>query len=84
MGLKPPPSMSLEGWVPTMDCQTHRKGYAALGAQGAPCLPHNVLKVPLNGQGFILHGEDVRHWSPLASGAGDSSGVTKAVAPPGI
>lgn len=29
MGLKPP-SMSLEGWVPTMGCQTHRKGDAGL------------------------------------------------------
>lgn len=37
-------------------------------AQEAPCLPHNVLKEPLNGRGFILHGEDVRHWSPLVWG----------------
>lgn len=82
MGLKPP-SMSLEGWVPAMACQTHGKGMCTK-AQGAPCVPHNVLKKPLNGQEFILRSEGVRHWSPLASEARDSSEVTKVVAPPGI
>lgn len=33
MGLKPP-SVSLEGWVPTMDCQTHRTGDAGLKHRG--------------------------------------------------
>lgn len=42
-------------------------------------------KSPWDGRGSILlHHKDVGHRNPLVSGAGDSSGVTKAIAPPGI